>query len=406
MKLFNTLFYVLLFVGFFLPTNSSFYLPLPGILLSIREIAFLLLPVINPFCISRERAFISSKKLKKLILTFLLIVLFTEFLKIIAYNESLGGVFKDIRIGLPLFSSLLLVWQGVRVNIRKAWKVLLWAISTSVIISLLSIFIPLPIYYDLEQGENILEENSGRLSNANAAFGIIGMYLLFKDKDKWFNRGKLPFYASILSIISLILGFNRTYLALLFVLFICLAFTTFKWKKAFKLILIPLLILGAFGIAYKYSVPIQRQIDRRILSILEGSTTIEQSSIENNRDQIYEGMVERIEEGYWIIGLPYGKEIFTKFVPSKGDVSMGVTDTSLVNILLINGIIAFFLFILILVKVIRIRYLPRILIFVFILASLNIDALYSHNSILFLLMFGVLYSGGTHTVKRKIHNII
>lgn len=400
MKLFNILFYTILFIGFFLPTNTSFYIPLPGILLSINELAFLLLPIVNMLCVSRESVFIFNKRLKNLIVLFFLAVLLAELFKLFAFNESLGGIFKSLRIGLPLFSSLILVWQGIRANIKIVWKVLLSAISVSVILSIVSIFVALPIYFDLEGGQNVLTANSGRLINANSGFGIIGLYLLFKDKDKWFNEGKLPLYTSIFSIVSLVLAFNRTYLALLLLTFAYLAFTTFRLKNAFKLLMVPVLVLGAFIAAYNLSPAIQHQVDRRILSIVKGKTTIEASTIEGNRDFIYEGIGSRIEEGYWILGLPYKKAIFHYYNPNNGIVGATKTDISLINILLRNGFFALVLFILILFRIIKIRYGPPFIIVIYLLASLNIDALYNHNSILFLFLFGLVY-----TVNLEYHRL-
>jgi hypothetical protein len=323
-----------------------------------------------------------------------------EVFKMIAYNESVVGAFKSLRIGLPLFSSLVLVYQGIRANIKIVWRTLLWAILISIILSIISIFVYLPIYYNLDNNTNILVQQAGRLINSNASFGIIGLYLLFKDKEKWYNQGKLPFYTSIASIISLILAFNRTYLVLLFVLFVYLAFSTFNWKKAFRLVITPILILGIFALVYQYSEPIRQQVDLRILSIVKGSTTLEESAIENNRDIIYEGIENRIKEGYWIFGLPYEKGVFEKYVPLQGRFVMSQTDTSIINVLLINGLLSLFFLIIILIKLFKIQYIPRALLFVFILASLNIDSLYSHNSILFLFMFGMLYKARIQKYSR------
>ena len=64
-SLFNRIFYVILFIGFFLPTNSNFYLPLPGVLLSINEFAFILLPIINLFCYSQEQSNNQKQSVKK-----------------------------------------------------------------------------------------------------------------------------------------------------------------------------------------------------------------------------------------------------------------------------------------------------------------------------------------------------
>ena len=164
-----------------------------------------------------------------------LIVVFTEVVvKNFVYGQSFGEAFKTIRIGLPLFSSLILIAQGIRANIVIVWKTLLVAISASTIISVLSLVIDLPIYQDLESGADVLQETSGRLGNSNFYFGLIGMYLLIHDNDHWYSKGKLVKITAILSVFSLILSFNRTLLALLFLETIYLLRVKFNVKKILK----------------------------------------------------------------------------------------------------------------------------------------------------------------------------
>src|SRR5690606_22857994 len=154
-------------------------------------------------------------------------------------------------------------------DIKIVWKVLLWAISSSVILSILSIFITLPIYYNLETGTNILDEGQGRIMNSNAAFGVIGLYLLFKDKGKWYNQGLLIKITSILSVLSLIMTFNRTYLALLVIETVVLVYWSFNLKTVLRFSVLIFVFFG-FGLYLYNSVYIiQRQIDKRILSVIK-----------------------------------------------------------------------------------------------------------------------------------------
>ena len=96
--LFNRLFYIILFFGFFLPSNSFLYINIFGILFPIKEIALVLLPLINYLCISKNAVRINDRKIKILILLFTFIVIFTEFSKIIIFNESLFNTIKAIRL--------------------------------------------------------------------------------------------------------------------------------------------------------------------------------------------------------------------------------------------------------------------------------------------------------------------
>lgn len=388
MKFINGIFYLVLFIGFVLPSNASFYIPIFGAFISIKEIAFILLPLVNSFCSSKNGSFILDKRLKNYILFFFAAILLAEGLKVIIYNQSFPDMVKSLRIGLPLFSSLLLLFQGIKADIRKVWRTLLWAISFSVIIALLSLFVYLPIYYDLSQHQSILAQNNGRIMNSNASFGIIGLYLLFQNKTKWYNKGKLVFMTSLLSIAALVLTFNRTLLALLILLFFYLLLKDFKWKRLRKSITAGTLMLFVFFSAYAASPLIHRQIDMRFFRITDGETTISKQTINDNRDFMYKGAVERIEQGYWKIGLPYDVPFFNQYSIEKGKiVKHSKMDISLINILLRHGIIALLIFLSIFIRILRKHYLPMIIGIIFLLASLNIDALYNHNTILFIILF-------------------
>jgi hypothetical protein len=390
-KLFNNIFYFLLFVGFFLPTNTDFYLPLPGVLLKINELAFILLPIVNIFCHSKKRVRV-KRKLKTSILLFILFILFTEFiLKHLAYSQSVADSFKAFRLGLPLISSLLILYFGLRADTTLVWKTLLLAVGWSILISFLSLFIHLPIYHNLETGEDVLNSTQGRLINSNAPFGIIGLYLIFKDKDKWYNKGRLVKYVSILSVIALIFTFNRTYLALLVLSFVYISYKTFSRKTVIKIIFIPILLVFVSTIAYNNSTKIRNQVDKRILSIIAGQTTIEQSTVENNRDVIIKGVKDKIEAGYWMIGLPYKIPIFIKplsYNSKDTDSDSIITDTSFVNILLRYGLMPLFLITLIFIKLYKLNTINiySYTFIVFLVASLNTDSLFRQDSIFFMIM--------------------
>lgn len=401
MKLFNILFYIILFIGFFLPSNSAFYIPFPGVLLSVNEVAFLLLPVVNLLCYSKNNVRFRNKNVNKRIVVFLTVIFLTEvLLKRFYFGQGFSDAFSSIRIGLPLFSSLILMIQGIRADVKIVWKVLLWAICSSVLLSLISLVTPLPIYYNLEQSTDLLKEMDGRISNANAAFGIIGLYLLFEDKNQWYNRGKLIKIACILSIVALIITFNRTYLTLMTLEVGYLVIKHFSVKKIMTGIFICAMFLGVGAYAYFNSAAVHRQIDKRIISIVFKNNTIAESAIEGNRSVIYESVEKRIRQGYWIIGLPYKIPIFT-WVPRYGSEwrEMTTTDTSFVNVLLRYGIVPMLLWLSILISSFW-RNKQRILklsVLVFALASLNTDALLKQNSIFFITI--LLFIAAFHNEK-------
>jgi len=396
MNLANFIFYVLLFIGFFLPTNSNMYLPLPGMLLKVNELAFLLLPIVNYFCSSNEKKLVINRKLSVYILLYLGIVVITEFLfKPLIFGQSFGDSFKSFRIGLPFFSSMMLLYSGINANIRIVWKVLLYAVGISVILSILSVFINLPIYYNKEESDDILQITQGRIINANSSFGIIGLYLLYQDKNKWYNKGKLVKYVSILSIIILVLSFNRTYLALLLFEFLFIARKSMSIKTFSKILLYPSLLLLSTFLLYNNNEYVKKQVDNRVFSIVFEDNSIKESAIDGNRDMIYKGALGKIDDGYWFIGLPYNTPIYINTsIFLKEPTPMNVTDTSLLNVLLRYGIIPLILFCLIYRRIFKIfkSYNLVIVLIIFTLASLNIDSLFRHNSVFFIIIIISLLS--------------
>lgn len=403
MKQFNFLFYIVLFLGFALPSNSSFFFRLPGISLQIRELAFLLLPILNILGKSTNSVTVGNIKLRRYILLFFILILITEFFKAHYYFQGIGSFFKTLRIGLPLFSSFILVLSGIRVDIIKVWNTLLWAISISTILSIISLFIPLPIYPTIEDAD-YLASTGGRLTNANAPFGIIGIYLLYKDKDKWFNKGLLVKVTSILSVIALVLTFNRTYMGLAVLAVIYLTFSTFSFRNALKYLTIPIVFIVILFWSYNTFDIIQRQVDNRILSIVFGEKSLYESVYENNREVIFDGVILRIKEGYWLFGLPLNIPIFTWF-RALGAFPMSTTDTTLVNVLLRYGIVPFILFLSILRRLIS-KNKSNFFLYtmtIYFIASLNMEALMRHNSILFLII--IFFISKNFVIKSNVSSV-
>lgn len=406
MRFSNFLFYLVFFISFCLPTNTNFYIPLPGVLLKFSEFGFILLPIINIFCNSKNSFKIRDIRLFKYILIFFLIVFTNEFIiKYLFYLQSPTNAIKSIRIGLPLFSTLLLIKQGIRVNIYYFWKVVLVTVSFSVFISFLSFIFPLPIYSEIEEGVDLISQLKGRIINSNAIFGLIGAYFLFSNDNNWYAKGKLLKVTAILSCISLIISFNRTSIALLLLEILFLTWKNLNIKVVLRFIFLTSLFLYSLMYLYNNNAIIQRQLDKRVFSIIEGSQTISESTIEGNREVIYEGVIKRIQQGYWLIGMPYHIPIFTW--PAEGfrkePQDMTKTDTTFINILLRYGIFSFVLVILIFRRMSKLNRnkLYKSFYILLLIGSLNIDLLFSQNSIFFL--FIVFFVGNSmDNLKRKI----
>ncbi|WP_343486611.1 hypothetical protein [Allomuricauda sp. d1] len=330
----------------------------------------------------------------------IIVVVFTEVIaKKFMYGQSLGDAFKAIRVGLPLFSSLILIAQGIRADIRIVWKILLLAVSASVLIAILSMFVSLPIYPNFE-GADILREQGGRLGNANFQFGLIGMYLLIQESNQWYSKGRLVKITAILSVFAIILSFNRTLLALMFLEAVYLLWNKFNFKKIRKIIFYGILALVVFFGAYANSQTMRNQIDKRIFSILEGQQTIAENTVEGNREVIYEAVEEKLISGYYVLGLPYKTPIFTWVARWSflDDRHMTVTDTSAFTIILRYGIIPLLLIAIILrqLYVLSNNLFFKTILILFLIASLNLDLLLRLNSTLFLAFIFLI-------TKAKIH---
>jgi len=391
-------FLFVLFLAFALP--SPYILPV-GFAFQYRELAFLILPLVNSY-LSKKNTFVYDSgrfmKIKKLIYLFLGIVLLTEFgIKRLLYDQTLADSFKSLRIGLPLFSGLILLSQGLRVSTKSAFHTLLYAILTSFILSFINIYVPLPFTKGLlEDGVHIFEK--GRVGNLNFSFGIIGLYLLMQNENRSIFKSTLVSRASIAGIVSLISSFNRTYLAVLAIEFSILLFKNFVFQKILKIGLISVLLFSSIFYLYNNNKILQNQLDNRVILIIKGYVTLEESTIDNNRDYIYEGIQNRIADGYWIIGLPYRIPIYLKnFLYNFEERAMTKTDISIFNILLRYGIIPLVLFFFIFLNLVKYKkYFFNFMFILYLLASFNIDSMLSHNSIFFLLFLFMVITHSDH----------
>lgn len=382
----SVFFCLVLFLGFCLPNNSQFFINVFGAQIAIREFAFLALALINLLAKRRAQETLPSGKIRQLAGLILLLAALSELLKILAYGQGVTGAINSLRIGLPLFSCLLILATGLRVNIELVWKTLLVTVAFSSTLALLSIFVNLPIFGVIEQG-SILEETRGRVINANYSFGIIGLALLYRGRGAWYGHGPLFIVAAIISLVALIATWNRTYLILLVPAVLYLTFTGFRLRNALTYITVPVLVLAFAVWLYASFDVINRMVDHRIINPLTGQTSAIESIYIDNRDIIFEGAWLRVQEGYWILGLPIHEPIFGR--AARTDIGwqyLNVTDTSALNVLLRYGIIPLLLLGYLFLAMARTNrsFVFRFVLIIFAVASLNIDSLMRHNSILFL----------------------
>ncbi len=385
-KLLKKFFLFFLFLAFALP--RAYILPI-GFALEFRELAFLMLPVFNILA-RKENHFlfesVKHRKIKRGIHWFIIVVIFTEFLlKGVLFDQSFDEGIKSMRLGLPLFSGLLLVTQGLNVNVNQAWRTLLLAILTSVLLSFTNFFFPLPFITSLND-EEVQPLFTGRLGNLNFSFGIVGLYLLMTNTSSVYMNGGLVRRSSLAAIVALIGAFNRTYLVILVLEFGVLFSKKYSLKKILKMTLLMSVFFSTLIYLNNNNLVLRNQVEKRFISILSGEISVEESFLVDNRDYIYESIVNRISEGYWITGLPYKTPIFVREARyNRNEMNMSKTDISIVNILLRFGIIPLLILVYVLVTMVKLRFLFFNLTFIFyLLASINIDALFNQNSAFFI----------------------
>lgn len=383
------IFLLIILVCFSIPTNNNLFVPLPGVQLKISEFAMILLPLLNFLCKKKTNiTSISSKSLIKIYLIIFIVLITEVVIKKIVFDVSVLDIFKGLRAGLTFFCFLFFIKDGLSFNIVKVWKVLCISVVISFFLSILIPFLGLEfLVYSEEDGALGF---SGRIANANASFGIIGIYLLFWDKDRWYNKGLLVKIAIWCSIIGLILTFNRTYLGLSVLFVLYSLWKTVSPKVFVKFIFLSVIFVLFVNFLYITFEPIRSQLDRRVLSLFETESSFSKVTLENDRVFIYEDISERIQDGYWVIGMPFNEPIFVRKAVRTYDVDteMFTTDVSFVNILLRYGLLPTLLFAALLYslyKQYRLTMFSTILL-IFFVASFNIDTLFKHNSLFFLIV--------------------
>lgn len=392
MKIFNLLFYIILFVSFVLPNNRVYYFDLVFINLSIREIAFLFLPILNllSFSSSTLRFKYNIKKIKKTVWLLFTVVFITELLKIVYFENPLSDLFKSFRFGLPFFSSMLLLTSEIKVDINKTWNVLLTAIVISNVLTVLSFIFNQPLYPISSFSSSYESIEIGRFFNSNAHFAFIAVFFLFDEGKRYSFLEKT---VAISSILVLILSFSRTAILILFVYVFFLGYKNLSLKVFFRFAFIIIVSIGVFSYSYNSNEIIKNQIDKRFIHIVRGSTTINESIYENNRKYIVDGVLEKISQGYWVLGIPINMEMFTYNLPHIQERIMYNTDTTIINILLKYGVIPLALFMMILMSLLKKnRKIPIIYytIILLLIISINADSLLRYNDIFFLIIL-ILY---------------
>ncbi|MDH0659105.1 hypothetical protein [Empedobacter sp. GD03865] len=385
---FNYLFYTLFFIGFCLPTNSNFYIPLPGVLLKFNELALVLLPIVNEFCTSKYSFKIRNKNLRlKCILLIITIFISELIFKKIVFNQNIGDSIKSIRLGLSMITTIYFIFRGINVDVKKLFNVFIWTMLTSYFLTFISMFVSLPIYYNLDSTEDSISGFGGRIINSNFTFGLIGLYLIFNKKGSWFNSSKIHRITYILSVLIMILSFNRTLLAASSLMLLIILYKQFNIKSILTILFCVISLISVISYLYNSNDSIKRQLDKRIINVVFENKSLSEEVIENNRDQIYEGIILKITEGNWMIGMDFKDSIFSIYNNNNLLYLAKKTDISFINVLLRYGFVPLLLYGSIIITIFKKNYFYRLVLIFYIICSLNIDLLMNQNSIFFIGLF-------------------
>lgn len=409
------LFGFLLALAFLPPDYRFLYLPsFGGIIFSAKEISLMALPVVYYFFYPDRKLHVISPGLRQLIFLFFGAIVLAEFLKMGFYRQSVGDIAKSVRVGIPLFSGLLILVQGVKLNPKWCVSVFLSILALSMLLTPIMPFLGLDgVYRDLGDAEIELEVlKRGRIFNQNFPFALIGVAALFVCR-KWGagDRAERRLYhlvvaLSCLSVLVAVLSFNRTFLAGMALVGVICSIRYFQASRLVKGGLIVLIAIGPALAFYNTSEEVQRQVDTRILEVLEDRDVFLERIYYQNRAQMYEYYWGDLKQ-FWSLGLPGYRH---PWVTSEGTSSK--TDISLYNIWIKYGLGALVVFVVFWAKFYRSarNWLGRIqsdsiaggllravvVAFpVYLLASLNMDVLVHHNAgfyILFLMTFTALWS--------------
>lgn len=396
----SIIFLIVFFIGFSLPNGNTFYLYFPGVTLSLNEIAYILLPLINFFSTKTHSEFNGKKHLNKVIILFFISIFISEYIKLIIFQHNIDDVIKSIRVGLPLFSTLLIFYKGFCVKIKYMWNALMLVIFVSVVISFISLFVSMP-FLQLGNPVDRLIENGGRIGNSNAPFGIVSIYILFKGYKNVYMQSNLTYLGLVASSISLVASFNRTYLILSFLMGVFIFLRSGKLILKIRQIVLIVFVIIFIVLLYNSNEYVKKQVDTRILSVIKQDDSVYNQAIADNRDIMYESIFDQVKEGYWKNGMSITTPIFIwenygRYLP------MDITDITLVNLLLRYGFFPTLLFLYLLYSMNKINKDPLFstALLLYFLASFNMCSLMRHNSILFL---GMVFYLTIITVDLKHH---
>lgn len=401
----STILLFLLFAAFCLPDANLMLFSVGGIFITLKEVVLILFILF--YWLLPLHCHVVDFRTRNLIRLFLFCIVFNELLKVLVYDQSLFNAIKSLRTGLPLISAMVILLAGVRLPPLMAVKVLCWSLMTSFLLTGVFYILRLEFQYVTASGVETFSslQQSGRFFNQNFEFSILGLtFLLFEwPKLKKPEKSVYRFLAStsILALIAAALAFNRTvYIGIL----IIVAVSLFKRNSASALIRATAICVSLLSILYYLyhtNPAISRQIDKRIVSVIEGGQQhLAANVLENNRDVLYEQYLENVKV-FWALGIPMEKPLSITFDRKTLERrALGTSDIGLLNIWMRYGLLSLIFFIMIFYysfvthKTLIIGSGWNVIKYsaiVFFILSFNIDTLVKHNAIILLSLMATFY---------------
>jgi hypothetical protein len=394
----GVLFNILLFLSIFLSNPMLSAVGVGGVVTNVREIGLILMPIVYAFYPSKN-IYLFDKRCR-ITVVFLLIAIFcSELFKILAYNSSISGAMRSLRVSLALTTSLFLIIQGVKLDPKLLTRTVLYSLLVSFLLTIVLDVLGFgPQNIAAGDRELAISASAGRYVNQNASIGLIGVLFLINRKafsEVFGENKKVAYITLVLSVIMLIISFNRTLLLGLAIILAVNTVTNFTLKKVFKVFCyLAILFLSCMAL-YNNNPAVKAQVDRRILVAFEGNDknvnadAIKKDVYEGNRDFLYRQFFEKLIE-YPYFGVP--SEVGLAKIEDREE-SVNTTDISLMTVTLKYGWLSGFLFLVLVFKISRslkrayinnnkiynFLYLPFVVGFV---CSFNLDLFVRHNFIL------------------------
>ena len=411
------------FLMFCLPSKQLSRFLLLGVQTNFMELGTLLLPFLYFFLYRRPiaPAFLSRRS-QALFLAFVASLGLAGCLFIILHGpETLQSyVFHNLRGMTPFLSAGLVAIQGIKIDQRIFLRWLFLSLLTSYVILVVTYVTGYQRITEFEGMFNISATvRQGRFSNQNWQFGTIGIFLLLDPLkrvfctttfDRW-----LVFTVAMLSIVQMVLGFNRTFLALatieLFAIQIYIARA--RPSVVIKTALIIIIAAGTMIAAYHLSYDVQRQIDNRIIVVSGGLIQAVEDAWDPTKSQTSRGSIIKISivelRKSWILGIKPGEPLVSEKLAFKiGWREVYQPDTAILAVWLRFGFIPVFFFVLFWLSLIADMWregadsrrdgywrnyakATAVILGIYVLGSINTSSITMHNAVLFGLLFPFLW---------------